>query len=79
MILIHPLSNLNERKTKMETEQKLQVKKEWETPELIILVRSKPEDAVLLECRIGQFGGYTDLDADCKIKPCLICYNMPRT
>ena len=50
----------------METEQKLQAKKEWETPELIILVRSKPEDAVLLECKIdtGKWGSEV-LDKGC--------------
>jgi len=35
----------------METEKKLQVKKEWKTPELIVLVRSKPEEAVLGACK----------------------------
>jgi hypothetical protein len=63
----------------MET-KKVETKKEWKTPELIILVRSKPEEAVLLpECRVGVHGGYTDLDANCKVKPCSICYIMPRT
>jgi len=28
-----------------------QVKKEWKTPELIVLVRSKPEEAVLTFCK----------------------------
>ena len=27
-------------------------KKEWKTPELIVLVRSKPEEAVLTACRL---------------------------
>jgi hypothetical protein len=51
-------SNLNERKRIMETEKKLQVKKEWKTPELIVLVRSKPEEAVLTGCKYAAvFGG----------------------
>jgi hypothetical protein len=35
----------------METEMKPQAKKEWQTPELIVLVRSKPEEAVLTACK----------------------------
>jgi hypothetical protein len=35
----------------METEKKPQAKKEWKTPELIVLVRSNPEEAVLLGCK----------------------------
>jgi hypothetical protein len=35
----------------METEKKLQAKKEWTKPELIVLVRSTPEEAVLLACK----------------------------
>jgi hypothetical protein len=30
---------------------KPQAKKEWKTPELIVLVRSKPEEAVLTACK----------------------------
>jgi hypothetical protein len=37
----------------METE----VKKEWKTPELIVLVRSKPEEAVLTACKTSSAGG----------------------
>jgi hypothetical protein len=40
-------------KQTMEAEMKLQAKKEWKTPELIVLVRSKPEEAVLTACKIG--------------------------
>jgi len=32
-------------------------KKEWKTPELIVLVRSKPEEAVLAACKTPS--GYT--------------------
>lgn len=41
----------------METEMKPQVKKEWKTPELIVLVRSKPEEAVLTACKTFFSGG----------------------
>jgi hypothetical protein len=32
-------------------------KKEWKTPELIVLVRSKPEEAVLTGCKTQTKGG----------------------
>jgi len=32
-------------------------KKEWVAPELIVLVRSKPEEAVLGACKDGGVGG----------------------
>ena len=32
-------------------------KKTWETPELIVLVRSKPEEAILKGCKLGDMGG----------------------
>ena len=35
----------------MKTEMNPQVKKEWKTPELIVLTRSKPEELVLTECK----------------------------
>lgn len=35
----------------METEKKMLVKKGWKTPELIVLVRNKPEDTVLSSCK----------------------------
>jgi hypothetical protein len=38
----------------MET-KKVQTKKEWKTPELIALVRNKPEDSVLISCKEGSF------------------------
>jgi len=40
----------------METEKKLQAKKEWKTPELTVLVRSKPEEAVLGACKSWVVG-----------------------
>jgi hypothetical protein len=41
----------------MEIEKKPQTKKEWKTPELTVLVRSKPEEAVLLNCKVGIVAG----------------------
>lgn len=37
----------------------MQQKKSWETPELIVLVRSKPEEAVLVACK-GNVDGPND-------------------
>jgi hypothetical protein len=62
-------SNFNERKTTMEAEMKLQVKKEWKTPELIVLVRSKPEEAVLAACKLIATGsGHTGDAYGCSFK-----------
>jgi hypothetical protein len=41
----------------METEKKLQAKKRWEQPQLLVLVRSEPEEAVLAACKSGYFTG----------------------
>jgi hypothetical protein len=32
-------------------------KKEWSEPELIVLVRRKPEEAVLTGCKVTSMGG----------------------
>jgi hypothetical protein len=32
-------------------------KKEWKSPELVVLVRSKPEEAVLAACKAGPASG----------------------
>jgi len=65
-MLLRPPSNFNERKTIMGAEMNLQVKKEWKTPELIVLVRSKPEEAVLASCKyVGGTG--SNNNANCKI------------
>jgi hypothetical protein len=61
-------SNLNERKTTMETEKKPQTKKEWMKPELIVLVRNKPEEAVLAACKNsgnGSGGSPTSNNVEC--------------
>jgi hypothetical protein len=35
----------------------MMLKKAWKTPELIVLVRNKPEEAVLTTCKGGSFTG----------------------
>ncbi|MCI0475157.1 MAG: hypothetical protein L0Y55_02830 [Anaerolineales bacterium] len=39
----------------MSEENTKQTKKEWTKPELLVLVRSKPEEAVLGFCKGGSF------------------------
>jgi hypothetical protein len=48
-------------------------KKEWVTPELIILVRSKPEEAVLGGCKVFTETNYgaSGIYATCSITACL--------
>jgi hypothetical protein len=41
------------------------MKKEWETPELIILVRSNPEESVLVVCKRGGVEGPNTLRNNC--------------
>ncbi len=49
-------------------------KKEWVTPELIVLVRHKPEEAVLITCK--QSGSGADInnsDGGCRMPSCTWC------
>lgn len=62
-----------ERKTTMETEKKPQTKKEWKTPELIVLVRSNPEEAVLAACKSGTDKGAGTKNKGCYITPVSAC------
>ena len=56
-----------ERKTTMETETKPQVKKEWTKPELLVLVRSNPEEAVLTTCKTSvHVGDNAAQDGTCR-------------
>jgi hypothetical protein len=60
----------------METEMKPQVKKEWKTPELIVLVRSNPEEAVLTTCKNSTVNaGTSDWNVNCTYGPgqCQLC------
>ena len=52
-------------------------KKEWSDPELIVLVRSKPEEAVLDACKISNWPGpVSELGSCAGGGPvlCLICF-----
>ena len=40
-------------------------KKEWKMPELIVLVRSKPEEAVLSACKMAPVNGADFVDEFC--------------
>jgi hypothetical protein len=52
-------------------------KKAWVTPELIVLVRSKPEEAVLVACKAwgGPWGGADpqDVQEGCSTTACVWC------
>jgi hypothetical protein len=52
-----------ERRTTMETEKKLQAKKRWEQPQLLVLMRSNPEEAVLTACKIAAQPGSSETAA----------------
>jgi hypothetical protein len=46
-------------------------------PELIVLVRSKPEEAVLISCKsdnVGVLGGVAAVNGECLLTPsCFYC------
>jgi hypothetical protein len=45
-------------------------KKTWIAPELVILVRGKLEEAVLISCKyFGIAGGFEDYDGECLARP----------
>ena len=53
-------------------------KKKWQSPELIVLVRGKPEEAVLMGCKdpgFIMFNAPTDLFDMCidDVGGCLVC------
>lgn len=59
-------------------------KKEWVTPELIVLVRSKPEEAVLAACKratasagsgSGKSACYTKVTGKCVATQCSVVSN----
>jgi hypothetical protein len=43
----------------------METKKEWTTPELIVLVRSNPEEAVLTACKGTSSGMSNNADSYC--------------
>jgi len=46
----------------------------WEKPELIVLARSKPEEAVLQGCKaVTGFTGPNDANTGCKQAPGPLC------
>lgn len=49
-------------------------KKTWVVPELLVLSRSKPEESVLVACKIiygaGASPGYSNMGCD---QPCTLC------
>ena len=51
-------------------------KKPWETPQLIVLVRSKPEEAVLGVCKGVPTEGPNNSDFYCiqGVFPCSACF-----
>ena len=59
------------------------MKKKWKTPQLIVLVRGKAEEAVLLNCKEGKFPGTPaqyGMPAGCMQPPCVpICSTIGAT
>ncbi len=46
--------------------EEVEMKTNWEKPELIVLVKGKPEESVLLECKMaGGYGGPGSVNDDC--------------
>jgi len=66
----------------METKQKPHAKKEWKTPELIVLVRSKPEDAVFgfTSCKGTAKTETIMMNSGClTYGPCAACFTLAST
>lgn len=49
--------------------------KPWKKPELVVLIRSKPEESVLTACKTTLGSGASDADMGCfvAISPCADC------
>ena len=59
----------------MNEPERTQEKKAWQKPELIVLVRSRPEEMVLEVCKVqsGGGGGPTDTNSLCDINCAAWC------
>jgi len=44
------------------------MKKVWEKPKLVVLVRSKSEESVLAQCKIATTTGANEGKAGCRVK-----------
>ena len=53
-------------------------KKAWVEPELIVLVRNKPEEAVLTVCKVAGSSGPGTYDMPCNTTtdPCQLCVDL---
>ncbi len=50
------------------------MKKVWQKPELVVLVRGKPEEAVLTACKGGTFSGSPQVgNGQCTRTNCTSC------
>ncbi len=58
--------------------ERTKVKKAWMTPELTVLVRSRPEEAVLVGCKlVGNSGPQSELGScEMDFAGCGECYPM---
>jgi hypothetical protein len=68
---VTPKANHSEKVVKMKQQGK---KKEWGTPELLVLVRSHPEEAVLIGCKISPFGGPATFQSGCGQNPSCVLH-----
>lgn len=51
-------------------------KKEWSTPELQVLVRHNPEEAILAACKGVAPGGIAAADSQCTSAVCVDCVSI---
>ena len=62
--------------------ERLETKKSWSSPELIVIVRGKPEEAVLSACKnVVVSSGYSSTGGNCtqNVEPCLDCEVLPNS
>lgn len=56
------------------SEERQSEQKAWRKPELIVLVRSKPEEGVLAACKFPASGGSNDAAWNCATSVCSACF-----